>query len=220
MARRFGWYRCLAATLVTAILLGTAGCVEIATTIAYLIKGTNVDADYPGLEGKKVVVVCRPLALQQYRDAGSAKDLANQVAKILKQNVSKIKIVEQKEVAAWCDENNWQEYSEVGKALKADMVVGIDLTSFSTYQGPTLYQGKATVSIRVYDMKDLSKPAWEKDLPQVIYPPNIGIPISSDLSETDFRRKFTAKLADRIAQHFYAHDSTEDVAMDAQAGLN
>ena len=60
----------------------------------------DVDADYPGLEGKKVVVVCRPLALQQYRDAGSAKDLANQVAKILKQNVSKIKIVEQKEVAA------------------------------------------------------------------------------------------------------------------------
>ena len=95
MARRCGWYRCLAAVFVTAILLGAAGCVEIATTVAYLIKGIDVDADYPGLEGKKVVVVCRPLALQQYRDEGSAKDLANQIAKILKENVSKIKVVEQ-----------------------------------------------------------------------------------------------------------------------------
>jgi hypothetical protein len=218
MERRSGWYRCLAAALMAASLLLAAGC-EIFTTAAYLIIGTDVDPDYPGLKGKKVVVVCRPLALQQYRDAVPARELADQIAKDLKKNVPKITVVEQREVARWCDENNWQEYAEVGKALKADMVVGVDLTNFSTYQGPTLYQGRATVAIKVYDMKDTSQTAWEKELPQVIYPPNIGIPISSDLSENDFRRGFVTMLGERIARHFYSHDSHADVAEDAKAGL-
>jgi hypothetical protein len=219
MARRCGWNRCLAAAIVTTILLGAAGCVEIATTAAYLIYGTDVDADYPGLKGKKVVVVCRPLALQQYRDEGNAKELASQIAAILKDNVSRIKVVEQRKVAAWCDEHDWQEYPEVGKALEADMVVGVDLTSFSTNQGPTLYQGKATASVQVFDMKDTSKPAWVNHLPEIKYPPDIGIPIS-DKSEIDFRRQFTAVLAERIARSFYAHDEHADVAQNARAGLN
>ena len=41
-----------------------------------------------------------------------------------------------------------------------------------------------------------------------------------EISETDFRREFTAELAERIARHFYAHDPTQDMAKDAQAGLN
>ena len=42
----------------------------------------------------------------------------------------------------------WEEYVEVGKAMKADMVVGVELEKFSIYQAQTLYQGKANASVR------------------------------------------------------------------------
>ena len=63
----------------------------------------------------------------------------------------KIKTVNQRKVAKWTDENTWEEYAEVGKAMKADMVVGINLEGFSLFQGQTLYQGKANATVRVYD---------------------------------------------------------------------
>ncbi len=117
---------------------------QLAATVAYLFVGTDESADYAGLKGKKVVVVCRPLAGLEFRDSVAAKEVGAQVSRLLKERVSKIQIVDQQKVAEWTDEHKWEVYPDVGKALEADMVVGIDLTSFSTYQGPTLYQGKAT----------------------------------------------------------------------------
>ena len=217
--RRIGLGSLAAAMLAAAMLALASGCVQLATTVAYSIKGTGTDVEFPGLKGKTVVVVCRPLASLQFGDVGASKAVANRVASLLKKNGSKIKVVSQQKVAEWTDENMWNEYPDVGKALGADMVVGIDLTSFSTYQGPTLYQGKATASIKVFDLKDDNKVVFEKDLPQTLYPPNIGIPIP-EKSEADFRREFTAYLAGQIARHFYSYDSEDDFALDAQGGLN
>ena len=217
--RRIGLGSLAAAMLAAAMLAPASGCVQIPTTGAYLIWGTGTDVEFSGLKGKKVVVVCRPLASLQFGDVGASKEVAKRVASLLKKNGSRIKVVSQQKVAEWTDENMWNEYSDVGKALGADMVVGIDLTSFSTYQGPTLYQGKATASVKVFDLKDDNKVVFEKDLPQTLYPPNIGIPIS-EKSEADFRREFTAYLAGQIARHFYSYDSEDDFALDAQGGLN
>ena len=119
-------------------------------------------------------------------------------------------------MAKWTDENTWEEYTEVGKAMKADMVVGIDLESFSLFQGQTLYQGKANATIRVYDCQERGKMVFEKELPQAIYPPNSAVP-TSERTEAEFRREFVAVLADQIARHFYAHDPYADVAQDASA---
>ena len=217
--RRIGLRSLAAAMFAAAVLAPASGCREIATTVAYVFVGDDADVDFPGLQGKKVVVVCRPLASLQYRDVGASKEVARRVADLLQKNVSKIKVVSQQKVAEWTDENMWDEYPEVGKALGADVVVGIDLTSFSTNQGPTLYQGKATASVKVFDLKDDNKIVYEKDLPQIMYPPNIGIPIS-DKSEADFRRDFTGVLAYLIARQFYAYDSHDDTALDAKGGLN
>ncbi len=62
----------------------------------------------------------------------------------------------------WADENNWDEYVEIGKALNADMVVGLDLEEFSLYQGQTLYQGKANIKIPVYDVAQGKEPVFER----------------------------------------------------------
>jgi hypothetical protein len=207
----------IALTLALAMAaLPALGCRGALATAMFLIKGTDVDPDFAELKGKKVAVVCRPLVTLQYRNTSVARDLAQQITLLLQQQVPKIQTVDQRKVSKWTDENTWEEYSEVGKAMKADMVVGIDLEAFNIFQGQTLYQGKANATVRVYDCHKNGKVVFEKVLPQAVYPPNSGIP-TSDRLEAEFRREFLAVLADQIARHFYAHDPHADLAQDAAA---
>jgi hypothetical protein len=138
------------------------------------------------------------------------------VGALLQQNVPRIQLIDQNEVFEWADENTWEEYPEIGKALNADMVVGIDLEEFTLYQGQTLYQGKANVRLLVYDVAQGKEPVFERNLPQAVYPPNSPIP-ASDNQEAHFRRKFVAYMARLVGHHFYAHDSTVDFANDSTA---
>jgi hypothetical protein len=205
----------LAWVLATAVL-PALGCRGALMTALFLFKGTDVDPDFAGLKDKKVAVVCRPLVSLQYRNASAARDLAHEVSSLLEKNVPKIQIIDQRKVDKWTDENNWEEYTQVGKAVKADMVVGVDLEDFSIFQGQTIYQGKANVSIHVYDCGNHGKQVFEKSLPQSVYPPNCGVP-TSDKLEAQFRREFVAVLAGQIARYFYSHDPYADMAQDAAA---
>jgi hypothetical protein len=191
------------------------GCQSVLVTAMYLIKGTDVDPEFPGLKGKKVAVVCRSDTLQS-RNANASRELAVQMTNLLKDKVPKIQIVDQRKITKWTDENTWEEFTEVGKAVKADIVVGVDLESFDIYQGQTLYQGKANASIRVYDCKDGNKMVFEKHIPQSLYPPNSAVP-TSERREDQFRREYILVLADQIARHFYAHDAYADYNLDTNA---
>ena len=197
-------------------LLPALGCREIMTTAMYLFKGTDVDPDFKELEGKKVVVVCKPVVSLQYRNANVNRELARQITLLLQEKVPKIKMVDQRKIAKWTDENTWEEYPEVGKAMKADMVVGVDLESFSLYQAQTLYQGKANATVQVFDCKKGGKVVFEKTIPQSLYPPNSAVP-TSERTEPEFRREFVLVLADQIARHFYTHDPYADMGQDAAA---
>jgi hypothetical protein len=199
--------------LATALVLALAGCRGILTTAMYLVKGNNIEAAFDGLKGKKVAVVCRPMTSLEYRDAHAAKDIARTVGVNLRTNVSKIEVIDQSEVSKWADEHTWTDYAEVGKGLGADMVVGIDLLSFSLLEGQTLYQGKANAAVRVFDCTN-GKLVYEKELPPSLYPPNTGIETMA-MEEREFRAKFIRVLADQIGRHFYAHDAYADYAMDA-----
>ena len=204
-------------TLVAGTLVSAAGCRMLMTTAAYLIRGTDADPDFAGLKGKKVAVVCRPIASLTFGNSRVGPELAREVTALLKTNVPKIQVIESQKVAEWCDNNDWTEYPEIGKALKADIVVGIDLADFRLLQGSTLYQGRADVSVFVYDMKDKKEPekmVFEKHLPQVLYPPNSAVPASSK-PEAQFRRDFLKVLADQVGRLFYAHDRYADMARDA-----
>jgi hypothetical protein len=163
-----------------------------------------------------VAVVCRPPVSLQYRDSNVGRDLAQHVTFLLQQQVPKIQTVDQRKVAKWTDENTWEEYPEVGRAVAADMVVGIDLESFSIFQGQTLYQGKANATVKVFDCQNGGKLVFEKSIPQSVYPPNAGI-ATSERTEAMFRREFLLVLANQIARHFYAHDPYADLGQDSAA---
>ncbi len=203
--------------VLASLLLLTAatavGCRSMAQTMAYLVNGTNMEAEYEGLEGKKVAVVCRALSGQEFRNAGAAKALAQQVSDLLKLHVKKIHIIDPQTVATLIDEKNLEEYSEIGKALKADMVVGIELDSFSVLDGQTLYRGRASCSIKAYNVAE-KHIDWKKTMPQSVYPTTGGI-ATSDRTEGDFRDEFTRWLADQVARNFFAHDKYDDFGRDA-----
>lgn len=193
----------------------SSGCNVVATAM-YVITGNVQPADCNLLEGKRVAVVCRPVTSLQYRNSGVARDLAKYIGMLMQKHGKKIEVIPQREIAQWADENNWEEYLEIGRAVNADYVLGIDLQEFTLYQGQTLYQGKANYEMSVYDVKKGGEPVYEKAPPQTLFPPTGGI-AASEKPEAQFRRDFLAVLSEQIARHFYEHDAHSDFASDSTA---
>ena len=181
----------------------------------YILKGNDLPADCKALQEKKVAVVCRAVVELQYRNAGADQDLASQVAALLEKNVPKIKVIDERKVSRWIDENNWDEYVEVGKAVGAELVVGIDLERFDLFKSQSLMQGRANATIKVYDCQT-GELVYEKRVPQSVYPPNREVS-ATDKPQAEFRHEFLQVLSDQIARHFYDHEPYSDVALDSKS---
>lgn len=196
--------RILPLVALAACAVGLGGCSTLGT-IAYLVQPNDVPAEYDGLRGKHVAVVCKPVVELEFSDAGSARELAGIVGALLEQNVRKVRIISQQEVARWTDENDWVDYPTLGKALDADVVVGIDLDQFRMHEGSTLYRGRASAHVRVFNVKDKSV-AFERRIDDFTYPGDSAVP-ATDRSETQFRAMFLQMLGRRVSRLFHAHDS-------------
>jgi hypothetical protein len=206
-----------------ALLLGLAllwlaaagGCQSALFTAMYIFKGVGKDADFDGLEKKKVVVVCRQSAGMDFSDPNVARDIDKLVTLRLTKNVNKIDLVDPAKVQTWEDENPWDEFVTVGRAMKAEMVVGIELDQFSIREGQTVYQGKASATVKVVECKT-GKEVFSKPIDRLIYPPN-HVKSVTDVPEAQFRREFEEVLAERLARFFYRYDPHDDIGLDAAA---
>ena len=193
------------AALALVLPLCTGGC-SVITTVAYLVAPEkDAPAEFKGLRGKHVAVVCKPIVELEFSDASSARELATMVGSQLAQNVRKARVIDQREVARWIDENAWVDYPTLGKALDADIVVGIDLEQFRMHEGSTLYRGRASANIRVYDVAE-KKMLFEKRIDDFTFPGDSAVP-STDQSEPQFRALFLRVLSGKIARIFHAYDS-------------
>jgi hypothetical protein len=198
--------RALRLALLALLLPSLAGGCSLITTVAYLVRPENdAPAEFKGLRGKHVAVVCKPIVELEFSDAGSARELAGLVGMQLARNVRKARVIDQREVARWIDENAWVDYPTVGKSLDADIVVGIDLEEFRMHEGSTLYRGRATANVRVYDVAE-KKVLFEKRFDNFTFPGDSAVP-SSDRTESQFRAMFLNVLGRRIARSFHAYDS-------------
>ncbi|NCA11006.1 hypothetical protein EBR56_04225 [bacterium] len=197
--------------LAAAVLVACSGCSTLLTA-AYILMPEDTPAEFKGLKGKHVAVVCKPIVELEFSDAGSARELAATVGGLLERNVRKTRVIDQQEVARWIDEHAWVDYPTVGKALDADLVLGIDLEEFRLHEGSTLYRGRATAHVRVFDTA-AGKLVFEKRYDDFQYPAAGAIP-TSDRSEAQFRGMFLQILAGRIARSFHAYDSRESFAED------
>jgi hypothetical protein len=204
------------------LALTTVGCKGLSSTVAYLIKGTDVDADYDGLRNKRVVVVVRNASGAATTDAEyGAQELARQIGDNLQANVSGLKTIDQQEVDRWKDDLNHHEQDDfraLGKSLKADAVVAVELEEFRLNDNSTsLYTGRSDFRLVVFDLKDKKGDIVYSYSPKesIVYPPNHGVPIGNK-TRAQFRKIFVSALAEKIAEHFYAHDPTVHFASDSE----
>ncbi len=207
-----------ALALLAAACLASTGCLHtLLATGIYMWQGGNVvPAECDALEKERVVVLCRPPASYEYRNAGAARAIGARVTALLEQNVKGIEVVSPKEVDNWVDEQDWENFKDLGRSVKATRIVYIELDHFDLYKGKTLYQGAADVAVSVYDMEDKDRLVWDRRLGQVLFPRNSGIP-ASDKPVQIFERQFVEVLSTQIAQHFYKHNPNAEFALDAVA---
>src|SRR5687767_13566432 len=130
------------ALLATACLAST-GCLHtLLATGIYVWQGGNVvPAECDALEKERVVVLCRPPASYEYRNAGAARAIGARVSALLEQNVKGVEVVSPREVDNWVDEQDWENFKDLGRSVKATRIVYIELDDFDLYKGTTLYQG-------------------------------------------------------------------------------
>jgi hypothetical protein len=202
------------AILILAVSLAASPGCGLLSTVTYWIYGNKSPARFSGLEGKRVAVVC--LDADSLKGPGSEADrIAKTVATTLGYNVPDITIVRQSEIADWFDSHNQDvaDYCEIGRGVKADMVLGIDLESFSIHEGQTLLKGRARVATRVYDLERGGEVAFESPTREIAWPESGARHITEN--EANFRTIFIHTLAQKIARDFFAYETAEDFGLDA-----
>lgn len=199
-------------TLAALVLPAASGCSTLFTA-AYLFQPADVPAEFTGLRGKHVAVACRPIVELEFTDAGSARELASLVGAQIGSKVRRTRIIGQQEVARWIDENSWVDYPSLGKSLDADLVVGVDLEEFRLHEGSTLYRGRATAHVKVFEVAT-KKIVFEKRIDDFAFPANTAVP-ATDQSEAEFRGMFLQMLSQKISRCFHAYESREVFAEDS-----
>ncbi len=93
------------------------GCGWLALA-TYKVTPDDVPAEFKDLKDRRIVVVCRPVVELQFADSTVPRDLTRMVGAKMHEKVRKIDLVDEREVSEWVDENTWQKFTEVGKALE------------------------------------------------------------------------------------------------------
>ncbi len=211
------WIRPRQMLLLSLLALGLitqTGCLGIMANLMNVVRGHTVKAEFNGLEGKRVAVVTLTDS-SQYSDDASARILGRRVSDILNTEVKNVKIVREDEVQQWRDRNGWDaiEFLDIGRGVKADKVVGIEMTNLRLKDGATLYRGRAEVTVSVYDIASGSL-EFRRHLDEFTYPVTAGM-YTSETTETKFRGLFLGVLASKIGRYFHGYDFSDTVALDA-----
>jgi len=198
------------------LIISFSGCFGAMAQLAYVIKGYDTPAKYNGLTGKRVAIVCVSDA-----SAYGTDPLTYTVAKALgiklAQGVKKIEVVPHSEIENWIDQNGWDEasFGILGKGVKADRVIAIEIAGYSIHEGSTIYKGKCELTVSVYDLEGKQGPkiAYGFGPEEYSFPKNGRPAIQS--SDRQFEAFYLSRLTQRIANHFLKHDRLDSYAEDA-----
>ncbi len=179
--------------------------------------GHKIEARYSGLKGKRVAVVC-VMNSSSYGDGEASMLLADRVGTILQQKVDGITVVSPDEVADWMDTNNWDEsnFVDIGRGVKADMVVAIDIDTYSIHESTTLLKGRSRSTTRVYDMGQEGKVVFRMEGVEHTFPTTHAMSVLATNWRT-FERTYLQVLAEHIAKNFYDYNLADEFALDGAA---
>jgi hypothetical protein len=204
--------------LASAILIcspSLVGCVGLVANLLHVGWGNQVQAKYEGLEGQRVAVVCVSQS-SMFGPTQAALDIAEEIQDYLRKEIVEIQVIDQQEMDQWMDEHDWNQidYRELGQGVGAQKLIAVELSSFSLYEGKTLFKGRADIELVVFDLTQSgSDPVFEEIPPQIQYPVTTG-QYTADTSEATFHRRFIDVIANQIARNFYAYDVADDFGRD------
>lgn len=198
-------------------LLTQLGCIGALSQLIYTLKGHTVEPAYKGLNGKRVAVVCvsdasayGPDTLTYTVSQAVGIQLANGLDR-------ESQVIAPSKIENWIDSHGWNEteYVELGKGVEADMVVAVEIASYSLTEGSTLFKGRSDVTVTVYDIANNGQVPYTATPEHFVFPRH-GRP-AIQTSEREFEAFYLAQLTNMIANHFLPHDRIESFARDAAA---
>jgi len=201
-----------------AVIATSAGCVGLTAQLLYWVNGGNkIEPEFEGMKEKRVAVVCVSNS-SSYGPNSFCSLLERRVGMALREQGDKIEVIPSDEVADWIDSNDWNQmdYREIGRGVNADLVLGLDVGDLRLHEGQTLYQGRVTLTITVYDMQDDGKVAFRRTMPDFTFPQN-GPRHATEMTEARFRSLFIEVLAKQVAKYFCPYMFEDDFARDATA---
>ena len=207
--------RQLILSLLAAASMLNVGCVQFAANMVHAFKGDAVPAEYPGLEEQRVAVYTIT-DTSQYTDDVAARMLTRYVGELLLAKVEDVRLVREDEVEDWRDTQglNHVDPISLGRGVKADKVLAIEMTNLRLQEGRTMYRGHADVMITVHDVETDSL-EFRRTLEDYTFPATAAVHIT-EVSEEQFRREYLSELALRVSRHFYPYDFRDSVARDAR----
>ncbi|QDT12330.1 hypothetical protein [Planctomycetes bacterium K23_9] len=189
------------------------GCLGVYANLMHAVGADKVPAAYDELEDSSVAIITVTNS-SHYSDDTSARLLSRMVGDILTNEVDDIELVREDKVQQWRDTNGWDslDYQGLGRDVKADKVVSIELTDLTLREGKTLFRGNASATIAVIDVTS-GNTVYRRSLDDFSFPTNAG-QHTSETTEARFRKLYLGMLAKQIARSFHAWDMTEDFAID------
>jgi hypothetical protein len=230
MNKTYRWAR--RAVWGTFFVVCTIGCNPI-TTLAFLThKDVKVPAECPltykegPKKDKEEIVVALFVSQgtgQSYEFAGADTALANEIIKKLPEMVKETKQKQKLTVLSTAQVNkfkmknpNWKlmHPSERAKLLGADFVMEIHLEKMNLYQPgsqQSLYEGRADVTVDVYDVEDGATDPKHTYAHGFAYP-KTGFRDASSKPASAFRREFLETLAVELCRYHVEHRPSSGIA--------
>jgi hypothetical protein len=209
-SRRLMWL------LAGSLLLAGSGCLPLAANLMHVMRGGQVPPEFDKLQGKRVAVVCGS-------EAGIGVDssslmLAHNLSNLLRIRGKKIEPIGQDQIDRWLSSyaDQDQDYLEIGRGVRADYVLAVQMNSLRLRDGQTLFRGQCDLEIQVIDVSRGPRPVFYKSLPNFAYP-RVGGQSTHETDPVKFERLFLAVVAEHISRYFCPHDIGADVALDAAA---
>ncbi len=197
------------------LLLGTlAGCGTFAQFM-YAIKGMEIKAAYSGLEESRVAVVVVSDA-SSYGPDSLTRVVGRALGARLTEKVKEITVVNSQTIENWQDTHGWNEidFVALGKGVKADKVLAIEIDSYSIREGSTMFKGRAMITTSVYDIANEGQIVFNQGPGEYQFPKSHGRPAIST-NPQQFEAAYLSLLVDTVARNFHNHDKTDTVAEDA-----
>lgn len=200
--------------MTSVLLLCASGCMGAFANLYHAAGLDKLPAEYEGLKKSHVAIVTITDS-SLYSDDAAARTLSRRVGELLLKEVKEMTLVREDQIEQWRDTNGWDsiDFLSIGKGVKADKVVGIELTNMQLRDGATLYRGRADIMVTVTDTKT-GNVLYKKELDEFTYPISSG-QYTSETTESKFQKLYLSMLAKQIARMFHPYDFAETIATDA-----